>query len=139
MDLYFVNIVLLSHKRCSIIFVLLCLLFGAERHFCLPNVSNATPNWRLVWNEEFDGPSINKTRWSYQVTCQPKNQELQCYTDRAENAYIEHGKLIIHVKPETYKSKKFTSSRLYSQCDPTGSFLHGKFEMRARLPKGKHL
>jgi beta-glucanase (GH16 family) len=101
-------------------------------------------NWKLVWNEEFDGTAaINRTRWTFQQTCSPQNQELQCYTDRATNAYIKDGNLVLQAKlePSFSTRKKYTSARLNTQCAPNGegSWYHGRFEMRARLPNGRHL
>lgn len=66
---------------------------------------------------------------------------MQCYTDnRWENAKQENGMLVITARHEWWgdgvnPDKQFTSSRMTTKAN----FLHGKFEMRARLPRGKHL
>jgi len=122
-------------------YFLLTLLFIATRAI---DQQVAVPDWQLIWSEEFnEGSSVNKTKWTFQKTCSPHNQELQCYTDRTENAYIADGALVIKVKDEpSYNSKKrFTSARIYTQCEPDGrgTFHHGRFEMRAILPNAKHL
>ena len=50
------------------------------------------PGWKLVWNEEFDGTHIATTRWNYEVNGRGGgNNELQYYTDRQENAFVENG------------------------------------------------
>ena len=58
----------------------------------------------LVWSDEFDGSSIDASRWSYdlgdgcdisQDLCGWGNNELEFYTDRTENAFISDGKLVI--------------------------------------------
>lgn len=69
------------------------------------------------------------------------NNELQCYTfNRPENVIQDNGTLIITAIKEKWgdginPDKQFTSTRMTTKC----SFLYGKFEMRARLPNGKHL
>ncbi len=69
------------------------------------------------------------------------NAELQCYTgNRYENVKQENGLLTITARREwwgdgVFPDKQFTSGRMTSWSN----FLYGKFEMRARLPKGKHL
>jgi len=64
------------------------------------------------------------------------NGEYQCYTKRKENAYIKDGNLVIHAIPEVYDKHNYTSSRLHLMRD---GWTYGKFEARAKLPKGTHL
>jgi len=64
------------------------------------------------------------------------NGEKQCYTKRKENAFIKDGHLVIHVIPEQFDGHSYTSTRLHQMR--TG-WTYGKFEARAKLPKGKHL
>ena len=68
------------------------------------------------------------------------NNELQCYIDsREENAQVKDGLLVITAKLEEWtdgiNSRNFTSAKITSKFDAT----YGKFEMRARLPKGKYM
>jgi beta-glucanase (GH16 family) len=48
---------------------------------------------------------------------------------------VENGHLIIDIKVEPFKGKHFTSARLNSKQ----AWAYGKFEARAKMPKGKHL
>jgi len=94
--------------------------------------------WRQVWSDEFDGTSIDTSKWQFEVNCDGGgNNELQCYTARDTNAKVQNGKLIITAKPENYGGKGYTSARMNTA--KSASWLFGKFEMRAKLPKGKHL
>ena len=95
----------------------------------------------LIWSDEFDyegSPDIDK--WHHQ-TIPPNNGswwngELQHYTDRLENSYVNNGTLKIKAKKEQYEfdgfSKSYTSARLNSKF----SFRYGRIDIRAKLPKG---
>ncbi len=64
------------------------------------------------------------------------NNELECYTaHRHENVRLENGNLVINSRVEEMNGKHFTSGKLHSKQ----SWTYGKFEARAKLPKGKHL
>jgi len=26
-------------------------------------------NWKMIWNDEFDGSSLNRQKWDYEVDC----------------------------------------------------------------------
>ncbi|MCD1596791.1 family 16 glycosylhydrolase [Rheinheimera aquimaris] len=111
------------------------------------------PGWQLVWQDEFDGNSIDSTKWGFEQNCQGGgNNELQCYTNRRENAYVENGILHIVARKETYtgaalneddpahsphqrKTQPYTSARLRSKGK--GDWLYGRFEIRAKLPHGQ--
>ena len=78
----------------------------------------------LIWSDEFDyegSPNIDK--WHHQ-TIPPNNgswwnDELQHYTDRLENSYVDNGTLKIKALKEQYEidgsSKSYTSARLNSK------------------------
>jgi len=94
--------------------------------------------YRQVWSDEFDGTAIDTSKWQFEVNCDGGgNNELQCYTAREQNAKVQNGKLILTARPENYNGKGYTSARLNTA--KSASWLFGKFEMRAKLPSGKHL
>lgn len=110
--------------------------------------------WELIWWDEFDGTEINKTKWSHEVNCWGGgNNELQCYTARPQNSRVENGNLVIQALQERYTgsrdgctmnqgctdTKDYTSARLRTINDPSGSWKYGRWEVRAILPNGKHL
>lgn len=89
--------------------------------------------WNIVWADEFDGPEIDTSKWTYDIGDWGwGNFEAQYYTkDRKENARIEDGNLII----EAHKNKvgdKWTSARLTTRGKV--SFKYGKIEFRAKVP-----
>src|SRR5258708_5312502 len=104
--------------------------------------SPTTPVWRLVWHDEFDGPAgsaPNPAMWNFDGGGTGwGNQELQFYTARQQNAYLDgDGPLFIHAASESYMGLAYTSARLKTQ----GLFeqAYGRFEMVARVPAGQGL
>ena len=61
----------------------------------------------LAWADEFNGTALDATAWSHQNgdgcpnLCGWGNNELEYYTDRAENLFFQDGKLIIEAKKES--------------------------------------
>lgn len=89
--------------------------------------------WELVWNEEFQGPKINRDIWSFEIGKWPHNGELQYYTDDPAHAYIENDKLVI--KATMGPAGRYVSARLKSEGGYT--LKYGKIEVSARLPEGQ--
>jgi len=56
-------------------------------------------------------------------------------TDRAKNARVEDGVLIIEAHKEQFGEAEYTSARLHNSG--SGDFLYGKVEARARIPRGQ--
>jgi beta-glucanase (GH16 family) len=96
----------------------------------------------LVWSDEFDGiGAINSANWFHQtipiINGQDwANGEIQHYTDRTTNSFMQNGSLKILAKKETYTiqgvTKQYTSARLNSKF----AFTYGKVEIRAKMPFG---
>jgi beta-glucanase (GH16 family) len=124
-----------------------CLAFAASG--CglspFPTAAPVTPtvtptgDWKLVWSDEFDAPNgsaVDTTKWSFNTGSGGwGNGELQYYTDRTDNAYIQDGALVIKAQREDYVASRYTSARLVTRGK--GDWLHGRFEVRARLPYGQ--
>ncbi|WP_082026539.1 family 16 glycosylhydrolase [Flammeovirga sp. OC4] len=92
--------------------------------------------YKLVWQEEFDGDALNLDYWTYEVNGRGGgNQELQYYTDRPENIRVEDGKLIIEAKKEEYEGKNYTSARIISKDKK--DLRYGKVEARLKVPGGR--
>ncbi len=101
------------------------------------NPTEPVSDWQLVWSDEFDGNSIDRRKWTHEVNCAGGgNNEKQCYTDSAENAFVADGKLHIVALPAPEGSPQpYTSARLNTKYQ--GDFKYGRFEMRAKLPSGQ--
>src|SRR5436853_7307103 len=63
-------------------------------------------SYKLVWSDEFSGPggaSPDSSKWTYDVGGNGwGNNELEYYTNRAQNAQIRGGNLVITAQEETY-------------------------------------
>lgn len=99
-------------------------------------------NRKLIWSDEFDidGP-VDTSKWFHQTKLPYGgswfNGEVQHYTNRMDNSYVENGNLKIVAKKETYTdqgyTKEYTSARLNSKF----AFKYGRVDIRAKLPTGK--
>jgi beta-glucanase (GH16 family) len=93
------------------------------------------PNWKLVWSDEFDGTTVDKSKWQYEVNGDGGgNGEMQYYVDNPKNSTVANGMLTISALKEDYKGKKYTSARLKSKGK--GDFKYGRIEARLKLPVG---
>ncbi len=94
--------------------------------------------YMLVWHDEFNGTSIDATKWQHEVGPYDFNGEVQYYTDRPENSFVQNGKLIIKAIHEHYVgsegTREFTSARLVTKNH--GDWKYGKMIVRAKLPSG---
>jgi len=99
--------------------------------------NQARKNWQLVWNDEFDVDGApDPSKWSANIWPARKvNDEDQAYTARPKNMRVENGLLILTAHKEDYDDANYTSGRIHSSGK--GDFLHGRFEVRAKLPAGK--
>lgn len=108
----------------------------------------AQNTWELVWSDEFDAPAIDTGKWSWEVNATGGgNNELQFYTSRTENSYIQDGRLVIKAIKENYtavdptdgetKTRDYTSARLRTLNK--GDWKYGRFEIRAKTPSGQGL
>ncbi len=91
--------------------------------------------WVLVWQDEFDGPEIDRTKWTFDIGGHGwGNNELQTYTERPENARIEDGMLVIEARKEKFVRRDYTSARLKTQG--LHAWTYGRIEARMKLPYG---
>ncbi len=101
-------------------------------------------HWALAWSDEFnqaDGSSPDPAKWTLEVGGGGwGNHELEYYTDRPENARIEHGHLLITALRQNYTgsdgvTRGYTSARLKT----LGKFsvTYGRVEARIKIPRGQ--
>ncbi len=86
----------------------------------------------LVWEDDFNTDGApDAANWTYDLGAGGwGNDELQTYTDNAENVKVEGGSLIITAKADG--SGGYTSARLKSQG--LRKFTYGRIEVNAKLP-----
>ena len=113
---------------------------------------NADTEPTLVWCDEFDGSSLDMSKWAYElgnwkldadgnyITGGWGNNEQEFYTD--SNASVSNGVLTISARKEHYSDPvqgeyEYTSARLSTQH--RFSTCGGRIEVRARCDSGKSL
>jgi beta-glucanase (GH16 family) len=93
----------------------------------------------LVWSDEFETAGAPDTaRWVYDLGSGANgwgNNELEYYTNDRKNVRVENGHLIVEAHKETRDGKPYTSARIKTKGK--GDWTYGRFETRAKLPKGK--
>ncbi len=90
----------------------------------------------LVWSDEFTTGPLDLTKWSYELGGGGwGNNELQAYTNSADNAFISGGNLTIQARREQSGNNGYTSARLITKGKQ--SFQYGRLDIRAKVPKGK--
>lgn len=97
----------------------------------------AASAFKLSWQDDFNGQGLDGSKWDIINDCNFKdgNNELECYTNAPKNVRVANGNLVIEAVVEQKGNKKYTSARIHGK----NGFKYGRFEVRAKLPKGKHL
>jgi beta-glucanase (GH16 family) len=90
---------------------------------------------KIIWQDEFDGTSIDLNKWEMEIGDKWFNNELQAYTNSPANAFIQTGNLVIQANKETLRSANYTSARMRTKLK--GDWTYGKIDVRAKLPKGQ--
>lgn len=95
----------------------------------------ATSNSTLVWSDEFNGSSLDTSKWTCEIGNGSSgwgNNELQYYTNRSENVSVHDGALHITAKKEAYNGYNYTSARL--KTESKFYFKYGHIEARIAIP-----
>ncbi len=139
----------MQRLKMLVIFLLVTLLAqfscGQDKSNQITNPDTTIPEpagWKLVWNDEFNNTALDLTKWEFEVNADGGgNDELQYYTNRNVNAYLEDGCLIIQALKERYTgsggARDYTSARLRTY--KKGDWKYGRFEIKAKLPYGQGL
>ena len=110
------------------------------------DISTLSENWELLWSDEFNDEELDLTKWN-KLNWKPGwvNNELQAYTDRDTNIFLENGHLVLqgNIEPgypgTDYVGNNYvadyTSGRV--NTDDKFSTTYGRFDIKAKLPAGK--
>lgn len=96
--------------------------------------------WNLVFDDEFDGDSLNTANWSRQLDWSPTaiNGQLQYYNPAPDGAVtVKNGSLRLTATAQPQGGFPYTSGAVASQGKVT--FLYGVIEARLRVPDGSGL
>lgn len=89
--------------------------------------------YNLIWQDEFNGNSVNADYWTFETGGEWYNNELQYY--RTENAWVADDVLTIEARKEDFGGHNYTSARMITQNKKM--FKYGRVDIRAVLPKGQ--
>jgi beta-glucanase (GH16 family) len=131
-----------TKSNCSI-WIALVFLFSLE---AMAQTASPAPiaGWKLVWSDEFNGTNgsgVDSSKWAVETGGGGwGNDELEYYTARPENSYLQDGNLVIKVMEGKYTgadgvSRNYTSARMKT----LGRFSqrYGRFEARIKIPRGQ--
>ncbi len=88
----------------------------------------APPGWHKVWSDEFEGDSLDTTKWEAIDWTTPHNNERQAY--HPSQVSVSEGHLALTAITKEYGGKAFTSGKVESKWTKR----HGRWEVRAKLP-----
>jgi beta-glucanase (GH16 family) len=115
--------------------LLICALLLNFKSMLAQGQTDSKNSWKLIWQDEFNGTKLDTSKWNVLIRENSKHNELQYYVP--DEVYVENGVLRIRSRIRKYGSREYTSGRL----DTKGKFtpVYGRFEIRAKLPRGKGL
>lgn len=107
---------------------------------CSCSGSKIPEGYKLVFEDEFNGPSLNEDYWSYMIGNGAEygnpgwgNGELQYY--QKDNVIVKDGKLTIRAKKQTVGDFQYTSARI--RTTKKAFFKYGRVEASIKLPAQK--
>ena len=104
-----------------------------------PSIPKA--QWTLIWSDEFNRPQLDTSKWVYDIGGGKwGNQELEYYTDQAQNISIKDGNLAIVARQEKHTdTNKTTWNYISGRIKTLGKFTqtYGRFEARIKIPFGQ--
>lgn len=100
----------------------------------IPATTIPHDQWELVWNDEFNGPAIDASKWTVQDTGLVYNNELQYYSPDNTRITKDENRSVLQIeaKKGQKNGKDYSSGKLISMGK--GDWTYGKVVVRAKLP-----
>jgi beta-glucanase (GH16 family) len=100
----------------------------------MPQNHHSKANWELIFQDEFEGDSLNTSLWWLQEELHV--DKMVYYRNHKDNYFLKDGNLTIRAVQDSFKNAPYTSALLFS----SKSFEKGTLaEIRCKIPKGKGL
>jgi beta-glucanase (GH16 family) len=87
-------------------------------------------SYNLIWQDEFDGSSLNTAKWNYENGNLGVNNEKQYY--QTANVSVSGGNLVITARKQSVGGQPYTSGRI--NTNGKFSVKYGRIEARMKLP-----
>lgn len=97
------------------------------------NSPSNSPEWILIWNDEFNDDVVDPTKWRIEDAALIKNNEQQYYTP--EDVYLQDGNLVLRSQERFMGGRDYTSGLV--ETKGLFTLTYGRVEVRAQLPRGK--
>ncbi|BBO33088.1 hypothetical protein PLANPX_2700 [Lacipirellula parvula] len=91
----------------------------------------APPGYTQIWNDEFDGTTLDQSKWTPETVQNPHNNERQAYLP--EMITVANGDMVITSTNQPSGNKQYRSGRVHSDW----THQYGRWEIRADLPTSK--
>jgi len=99
---------------------------------------HSSAQWEMIWNDEFDNPILDNSKWINDVGGNGwGNNEAQYYTAGSANLSMNNGLATITAKAQQFGSNQYTSAKIISKN--LFDVKYGKIEGRMKCPMGKGL
>jgi beta-glucanase (GH16 family) len=110
-----------------------------------PRSYPANGNWTLVWDDEFDGATLDRAKWEEGVrSCDYSDYRKEVQKISNKNVNVKDSCLVLTANSTSWRDSdnvsyttRFTSGQVASgdKC----AWKYGRFEIRAKLPPGEGL
>lgn len=88
----------------------------------------APAGWNATWSDEFEGSSVDTSKWDPILWTTPHNNERQAY--HPSRVTVSDGNLVLTADDANFGGKSYTSGKVESKFTQQ----HGRWEIRAKLP-----
>ena len=94
------------------------------------NVAGYAQCWEMVWADEFDGTTLDNSKWEYGIGT--SNDNVHYYTARDNNVTVSDGTLKLIALEESYQGMNYTSGLIKTSF--ISAWKYGRIEARINLP-----
>ena len=105
-----------------------------------PAPTPSVDGYSLVWQDNFaTDTAIDTSKWALETNDTGEgNGELEYYTTRSQNLFLQNGNLVLQALKENYtgadgQTRSYTSGRMHTLA----SWKYGRFEASMKLPGGQ--
>ena len=116
---------------CRLYLFLVCAFSTVALCHCLPAQPPQVSGYQINWYDDFNGDSLDTSKWTPIFSTNPTNQSLHAYLP--DNVSVSGGKLIILSTNQPFGNFQYRSGQVIS----TAAQRHGRFEVRGKLPTSR--